>query len=127
MNRSFLRATQVILMSSVLVTGPFLGTARASDPAHVAQLVATRSCANCDLSGEDLSGFVLAKSDLSGADLSTAKLYKADLSGANLKNTIFTAANLSGANLTGATDANLTGATTDAKTICVDGTAGPCK
>lgn len=127
MKRSALRATQLFLIASALVAGPFLGTVRASDPAHVAQLIATRSCVNCDLSGEDLSGFGLSQSDLSGANLSTAKLYKADLSGANLKNAVLLGADLSGANLTGTLDANLTGAKTDAKTTCTDGTAGPCK
>jgi uncharacterized protein YjbI with pentapeptide repeats len=126
-NLPMFRTSKVVIMSAVLASGPFLGAASLSDPAHLAQLQATRNCANCDLSGADLSGIQLAKSDLSGADLSTAKLYKADLSGANLKYTIFVGADLSGANLTGATDANLTGAKTDAKTICVDGTAGPCK
>jgi uncharacterized protein YjbI with pentapeptide repeats len=126
-NLCLFRASKSVVLSTLLVSGPFLGAASLSDPAHLAQLKTTRSCSNCDLSGADLSGFVLINSDLSGANLSTAKLYKADLSGANLKNAILIGADLSGAKLTGAIDANLTGAKTDAKTICVDGTAGPCK
>ena len=128
MNRSTLRVTRILLMSGVfMASGLFLGTAQASDPNDVARLKANRSCPLCDLSAEDLSGAILPKADLSGANLSTAKLYKADLSGANLKDAILTGTDLSGANLTGALDANLSGAKTDAKTICVDGSAGPCK
>jgi len=128
MSRSALKVTKILFLSGALMaSGLFLKTAQASDPADVERLKATRSCALCDLSGEDLSGAMLQKSDLSGANLSTAKLYKADLTGANLKGTNFTGTDLSGANLTGATDANLSGAKTDGKTTCTDGTAGPCK
>ena len=41
-----------------------------------------KDCANCDLSGADLSGLNLREADLQGADL-----IEADLKGANLKNT----------------------------------------
>lgn len=128
MNRSTLKVTKILLLSGLLMaSGLFLGTAQASDPADVARLKANRSCPLCDLSGEDLSGAQLSKADLSGANLTTAKLYKANLTGATLKDATLVGADLSGANLTGAIDLNLTGATTDAKTTCVDGTAGPCK
>ncbi|MEI6244385.1 MAG: pentapeptide repeat-containing protein [Acidobacteriota bacterium] len=128
MQRSMWRSTQIIVMSGVLaVSGVFMGQAQASDPEHVARLTSTRSCANCDLSNEDLSGWVLEKADLSGANLSTAKLYKATLVMADLTGANLTETDLTGANLSGARGAVLSGAKTDAKTICPDGAAGPCK
>jgi uncharacterized protein YjbI with pentapeptide repeats len=61
---------------------------QAYNPEHLRRLLATNSCAGCDLSGAKLKG-----ANLSGANLSGANLKDADLSGANL----------SGANLSGAT------------------------
>jgi uncharacterized protein YjbI with pentapeptide repeats len=71
------------------------------------QLLATKKCLHCDLSGAglvlaNLSGATLNGADLSGANLSRANLSGADLSGANLKGTSLYGANLSGAKLTGA-------------------------
>jgi uncharacterized protein YjbI with pentapeptide repeats len=68
----------------------------------LSQLLSTKQCEYCDLTG---SGLVMA--DLQGANLRNANLVGANLSQANL-----TGANLSGANLSGASlhGANLTGA-----------------
>jgi len=122
------RSTQVLVFSGILsVSGILFGAAAASDPAHVKQLIDTRSCANCDLSEANLAGFTLAKTDLSGANLRQANLYKATLTGANLTGADLTGANLSGAQLAGATGAVLTDAITDAKTTCPDKSVGPCR
>ena len=96
-----------------------------ADPAHVAQIKSTGSCAGCNLAGEDLSG-LLAQGDLSHANFAGAKLYRALLQGAVLFGASFNGADLSGANLEGALDADLTGAITDDKTTCPSGAKGPC-
>ena len=86
------------------------------------QLVSTRSCIACNLSGSDLSnqqwpGVNLKWSNLSGtkldgANFSGANLLGVDFSGASLKNTIFKGAIMEGAILlkTDLTSAQLTGA-----------------
>lgn len=78
---------------------------------HTQQLLATKQCPNCDLSGAglvlaNLAGANLAGANLARANLSRADLTGADLTGANLAGTSLNGANLAGANLTGA---NLTG------------------
>lgn len=93
---------------------------------HTKQLLSTKQCPDCELSGvglvlANLQGANLQGANLSGANLSRANLTGADLSGANLAGTSLFGANLTGANLTGAnlagtdlrssylTGANLTG------------------
>lgn len=128
MNRAAWRNERILVLSGLMsISSVFLGSAQASDPTHVAKLTNTRSCVNCDLSNEDLKGWTLPKSDLSGAILTGANLYKANLAGADLTGANLVNANLSGANLKGAVGADLSGATTDAKTTCPSGVAGPCK
>ena len=128
MSRSMWRSTRVLLASGVLgLSGLLAGTALASDPSHVASLMKTRSCANCDLSGADLSGWTLPKTDLHGANLSGAKLYKATLTEANLTGANLTNCDLTGANLLKAEGADLANAKTDARTTCPNAKAGPCK
>lgn len=56
------------------------------------QLLDTKSCRECDLSGVDLSGHDLAEAELVGANLSQSRLHGVNLAGANL----------AGANLGGA-------------------------
>lgn len=84
---------------------------------HLQQLLSTRKCPQCDLSGSGLvqSNLVGAKLNgvnLVGANLSQANLSGADLSGANLTGASLFGANLTGANLSGAilTGADLRGA-----------------
>jgi tetratricopeptide (TPR) repeat protein len=83
-------------------------TAQAANPEHVKQLLASKQCQNCDLTGAglviaDLSGADLSGANLAGANLSRANLTNADLRGANLSGTGLFGANLSNANLNGAT------------------------
>lgn len=70
---------------------------------------------------------VCNKCDLRGADLTAADLYGAQMKEANLTGAVFYEADLKMANLKGAIGANLTGATTDKRTVCPSGAAGPCK
>lgn len=81
-------------------------SAQAFNPDHLAQLLKTNQCANCDLSGANLEKANLTGANLQGANLSGATLTNTNLSGANLE-----AANLQGTSLTEAYlfRANLTG------------------
>lgn len=106
---------------------------------HLSQLLSTKQCPNCDLSGSGLVMSNLAGADLKGADLSNANLSQAnltnaDLSGANLRGASLYGANLTNANLSGA---NLQGtdlreaylynsnlAQTDLATAYVEGAVG---
>ncbi|HLO52113.1 MAG TPA: pentapeptide repeat-containing protein [Kamptonema sp.] len=100
-------ATVTLLTTIVPATA-----ASAENIQHTQQLLATRQCPQCDLSGAglvlaNLAGADLRGANLSGANLSRANLSGADLSGADLTGTSLFGVNLSGANLAGA---NLTGA-----------------
>jgi tetratricopeptide (TPR) repeat protein len=101
-----------ILATLTLLTAIFPSAVFAENLEHTQQLLATKQCAQCDLSGAglvlaNLSGADLKGANLSGANLSRANLSGADLSGANLSGTSLYGVNLSGANLSGA---NLVGA-----------------
>jgi uncharacterized protein YjbI with pentapeptide repeats len=102
------------MKSLVIATTAFLTTislsqaALASNSEHLRQLLATKECQNCNLSGAglvmaDLSGANLAGANLVGANLSRANLTGADLRGANLSSASLFGANLNGAKLSGAT------------------------
>lgn len=101
-------ATATTLLTTICLTN----TAVAANSEHTRQLLATKQCQGCDLSGEglvlaNLSGANLSGANLSGANLSRANLSGADLSGANLSGASLFGANLSGANLS---SSNLGGA-----------------
>lgn len=102
-----------ILVATALATALYpITSASAENLEHTQQLLATRQCQSCDLSGAglvlaNLGGADLKGANLVGANLSRANLAGADLSGANLSGTSLFGANLSGANLNGA---NLSGA-----------------
>ena len=55
---------QIIATVTFFTTLTLTTTVQAANPEHVKQLLATKQCQNCDLSG---AGLVMA--DLSGADL----------------------------------------------------------
>lgn len=74
-----------------------------ADP--VRQLLDTRACVRCDLTGTDLSNADLENANLEGANLAGANLSEANLEGsylvgANLENAVLAGANLKGARLT---------------------------
>jgi uncharacterized protein YjbI with pentapeptide repeats len=103
-------ATTIMLLTS------FVATADAENISHLRQLLSTKNCNQCDLTGvglvmNDLSGAKLNQANLVGANLSRANLTGADLRGANLTGASLYGANLMGADLRGA---NLTG--TDLRT-----------
>jgi len=107
------RSVPVLLLLTCLQL-VLLGSAHSSFSAasgtaqeNLEQLMQTRACRGCDLSGLDLNKLDLAGVDLESADLSHSKLYLTNLSGANLKNTrldgaVFGGADLGGADLRGA-------------------------
>ncbi|MFM2428832.1 MAG: hypothetical protein RLZZ511_45 [Cyanobacteriota bacterium] len=104
-----LMALQSSLAAVPLVMGLATGAIAQSSPTQ--QLLATKQCASCNLSG---AGLVLAKlpgADLRSANLVGANLSQADLTGANLAGANLVGAGLSGANLAGANlrGANLSG------------------
>lgn len=97
-----------LIATTALLTAISLAPpAQAGNSEHTRQLLATKQCQTCNLSGEglvmaDLSGANLSGANLSGANLSRANLSGADLSGANLSGASLYGANLSGAKLSGA-------------------------
>ncbi len=98
-------ATTILLLTS------FAGTAQAENISHLQQLLSTKNCSQCDLTGvglvnNDLTGAKLERANLVGANLNQANLAGADLRGANLAGASLNGANLTGADLRGA---NLTG------------------
>lgn len=83
------------------------GTGGGTPQANLEQLIKSRGCRGCDLSGLTLNKLDLSGVDLEGADLSHSKLYLTNLSGANLQKTrlngaVFGGADLGGADLRGA-------------------------
>jgi uncharacterized protein YjbI with pentapeptide repeats len=81
--------------------------AKAENLQHTQQLLSTKQCPQCDLSGAGLVLANLEGANLSGADLSRANLSRTNLAGADLSGANLSGASLGGANLTGA---NLSGA-----------------
>jgi uncharacterized protein YjbI with pentapeptide repeats len=99
-------ATTILLLTS------FTTIAQAADNSQLQQLLSTKKCSECDLTGaglvmNDLTGAKLERANLVGANLSQANLTGADLRGANLAGASLNGANLMGADLRGA---NLAGA-----------------
>jgi uncharacterized protein YjbI with pentapeptide repeats len=103
---------------------------RAEDLEDTQQLITTKTCQGCDLSGAglvyaNLSGAQINQSNLTQINLSRANLSGSNLSGSNLSGAVLFNANLTGANLSGAdlsgadlrgavlSGANLTGAKLD--------------
>jgi len=64
---------------------------------QIRQLLETKQCQRCNLSGANLSSSNLIGADLSYADLSNADLRNTNMLGANLNNADMSNANLSGA------------------------------
>lgn len=97
------------------------------NPEDEARIKETGNCASCSLVDANLQGVNAENGDLSSADFTGANLYMANLRGANVEGANFNGANLAGAQLLGAIGANLGGATTDERTQCPGGQAGPCR
>ncbi len=95
-------ATSVALMMMAIAA-----PAQAENLDHIRQLLATKQCQRCDLSGAglvrvQLPGANLQQSDFSRANLSQANFVSANLQGARLAGASLEGANLGGADLTGA-------------------------
>ncbi len=120
-----IKITSISLTALLTSFGLFLPV-KAENLAHLSQLLSTKQCQLCDLTGSglvmaNLSGASLIGANLAGANLSQANLAGADLRGANLSGASLYGANLTGANLSSAilsgtdlrnsylTNANLTG------------------
>lgn len=104
--------SQILFIATFLTTINLTAIAQAANSEQVRQLLATKECQNCDLTGAglvmaDLSGANLSGANLTGANLSRANLSGADLRGANLSGAGLFGVNLSAAKLSGA---NLAGA-----------------
>src|SRR4028118_1414235 len=97
----------VFTTAALLTTTSLSAVAKAENLQHIQQLLSTRQCSQCELSGAGLVLADLSGANLSGADLSRANLSRANLTGANLTGANLTGASLNGANLSGA---NLSGA-----------------
>lgn len=113
-----------------LLGGVSAGPAQAENLEQTQQLIRTKQCPGCDLTGAglvyaSLMGADLSQANLSQANLSRTDLSQANLSQANLVGAVLFSANLTGANLSGAdlrgadlrgailTGADLTGANTE--------------
>jgi tetratricopeptide (TPR) repeat protein len=83
----------------------------AENLSQLSQLLSSKECPQCDLSGSGLVMANLAGAKLNGANLSEANLSQANLRGADLSGADLRGASLYGANLTGAnlTDTKLDG------------------
>lgn len=104
---------QIIATVTFLTTLSLTTAVQAANPEHVRQLLATKQCQNCDLSGAGLVMADLSGADLSGANLALANLSRANLTGADLRGANLTSASLFGANLNGAKLSGATIAATD--------------
>lgn len=130
---------KIFSFAAILTTTCLTTPAKAENLQHTRQLLSTKECQQCDLSGaglvlSNLEGSKLSGANLIRANLSRANLIGADLSGANLSGASLYGANLTGANLKGANlsgadlrDANLTNASLEGvnlDTAFVQGTIG---
>lgn len=104
-----------------------VGVLSAANPDDVTKLRSTGSCAGCDLFGETMPGLQAPNADLTNANLGGASFYAANLSGANFTGATLDGANFNMANLTGAQGMVFGTATTDERTVCPNGTSGPCQ
>lgn len=130
---------RIVLLTLFAATAVF---AQVGHPTERQQLLTTRVCDRCDLSGEGFDRFDLKGVSLADATLAGVKFYKADLTNANLggadltgavmsfailNNTNLGGAKLAGANLAGAVGADLSAATTTETTVCPNTQNGPCR
>ena len=81
---------------------PAFSAANPTPEENLEQLIKTRKCRDCVLSGLNMTRLDLSGVDLQGADLSQSQLNLTNLSAANLKNTRLKGATFGGADLEGA-------------------------
>ncbi|WP_237397130.1 pentapeptide repeat-containing protein [Okeania sp. KiyG1] len=107
-HKSIFAASIALVLVLFLAVPP----AYAYDPADLEQLLSTRICPGCDLSGADLSDTELSGAQMQEANLQEALFNRAtwqgaNLQGANLQGSVGSEANLQGARIQ---EANLTAA-----------------
>ncbi|BAY40428.1 TPR repeat protein [Nostoc sp. NIES-2111] len=102
----------IFIATTVITYISLTNIAQAANQEHIRQLLATKQCQNCNLSGAGLVMADLSGANLSGANLAGANLSRANLSGADLRGTNLSGAGLAGVNLSEAklSGANLAGA-----------------
>ncbi len=84
----------ILTTTGLLIAIGFASGVKAENVSQVKQLLETKKCSKCDLTGAQLAGM-----NLSGADLTGANLRGANLNGANLNGSDLTGANLKNANM----------------------------
>jgi uncharacterized protein YjbI with pentapeptide repeats len=87
---------------SFLATAAVMLPAQAENLQQTQQLLSTKQCPKCNLTGTGLTFANLGYANLAGADLRGANLSRADLQGADLRGADLSGATLVGANLSGA-------------------------
>ncbi len=92
---------QILAIAAFITTISFSQTTLAANSEHIRQLLASKQCQNCDLSGAGLVMADLKNANLIGANLTGANLSRANLSGADLTGADLSGASLFGANLSG--------------------------
>ena len=124
MKRSLCRSVfiAVLISASALV----VKASSSANPEHVAAFKATKNCPACDLKEAQLGGVQAQGANLINADLTEASLYGGSLRGADLTGAILDRTDLRMVDMTGAVGAILATAVTDTRTMCPNGTAGPC-
>lgn len=83
-------------------SGLLQSAAKAENPDHMRQLLSTRNCQGCDLSGAILRELDLREANLQGANLSGATLQRTQLMRANLESADLSGAVLMAVDMTGA-------------------------
>jgi uncharacterized protein YjbI with pentapeptide repeats len=96
-----------LALSAAIGTVAFPASSLAENLEDTQQLITTKACQGCDLSGAglvyaNLSGAQINQANLSQINLSRANLSGTNLSGSNLAGAVLFSANLTGANLSGA-------------------------
>lgn len=79
-----LNIPKAYLVVSISISFLVISPVSAANPNHIEQLLDTKQCYQCDLSGADLSGVVLNGVNLFEANLSGANLSGASLTGVAL-------------------------------------------
>ena len=102
-----MRYPQAVVLTLATFSLTIAPIVRAENPDHIRQLLATKQCQRCDLSGAGLVRVQLPAADLQQSDFSRANLSQGNFASANLQGARLAGSSLAGANLSGA---DLTGA-----------------
>ncbi len=98
----FVRLISLQVLIFIANAHPAFSAASATSEENLEQLIKTRKCRDCVLSGLNMNRLDLSGVDLQGADLSQSQLNLTNLSATNLKDTRLKGASFVGADLEGA-------------------------